>query len=424
MKRFLRHPIVQNAAALYGIQICRKLAPLAIIPYLARTLGPTGWGTVAFMQSLAEFIVLIIEFGFNLSATREIARNSQSREACGEIMAGVLGAQAVLSLAAVATALAASRCIPLLRENPRLLAAGLLYAVFQGFTPLWFFQGLERMRLAAALEISGKIFGVCAVLMFVRSPNDDWIALLIQGVAPGLSTTAGLGLAYRIIRFRLPTLKVVREAFRLGWAMFVFRAAESLYGVGNAFVLGLFAPPLLVGYFASAEKISKAIFGLLNPIRDAIYPRLSRMVRHSTENAARLARIGVGVMGLGGLLLGACIFAFAPLVIRVLMGPGFGPAITVLRVLAVLPPMLSITYSVGLQWLLPLGREADVNRIILTAGGLNLLLAVILAPHFAHMGMAWAIVCAEAFVCVSMVRLVTRSTCLFRNTFATIAPLN
>ena len=70
---------MQNAAALYGVQFVRKLLPLVIIPYLARTLGPAGWGVVAFTQSIAEFMVLVIEFGFNLSATREIARNRESK---------------------------------------------------------------------------------------------------------------------------------------------------------------------------------------------------------------------------------------------------------------------------------------------------------------------------------------------------------
>ena len=99
---------------------------------------------------------------------------------------------------------------------------------------------------------------------------------------------------------------------------------------------------------------------------------------------------------------------FAPILIHLLMGPGFEPAITVLRIFALLPPLLSITHSMGLQWLWPHGRDAEVNRIILSAGALNLVLAVLLAPRFAHVGMAWAVVCAEAFACFNIVRAVAR----------------
>ncbi len=66
--------ISQNVLALYGVQAGRKLIPLVSIPYLARVLGPTGWGTVAFITAMAELLVICIEFGFNISATREVAR--------------------------------------------------------------------------------------------------------------------------------------------------------------------------------------------------------------------------------------------------------------------------------------------------------------------------------------------------------------
>ncbi len=401
-------------AALYGVQFSRKLLPLIGIPYLARTLGPAGWGTVAFVGALAELIVLLIEFGFNLSATREIARERDSKSACSEIMAGVLGAQIALALLGVAIALAISNWIPLLHEHPRLLATGLFYAVAQGLLPLWFFQGLERMRIAAALEITGKLLGLAGIFLLVHTPADAWKVLALTGLAPALSSAVGIWLAYRVIPFRAPSVRLVREALQKGWPMFMFRGGESLYGAGNAFILGLFAPAPLVGYFASAEKISKAAFGLLNPIREALYPRLSHLAIHAPDRGARLARMGAAVMGAGGLLIGAIAYFFAPQLIGILMGQAFEPAVQVLRILAVVPFLLSFTYSIGLQWLLPLGRDAAVNRIIFGAGALNVGLAFLLAPRFAHLGMAWAVVTSEAFVCVCMVTVVIRSTTFIR----------
>jgi len=248
----------------------------------------------------------------------------------------------------------------------------------------------------------------------VHSPGDAWKALFAQGVGPAVSTTLGLLIVYRSLPWHRPQWSLVRKALKDGWPMFVFRSAESLYGVGNAFILGLFATPAQVGYFASAEKISKAVFGLLNPVREALYPRLSSVIQHSQRSAARLARIGIAVMVSGGVVLGAAVYFFAPMLVRLLMGEAFEPAVSVLRILAALPPILSVTYSVGLQWLLPLGRESDVNRIILRAGLLNLALAAVLAPLYAHIGMAVAITCAELFVCIAMAHLVLGSTDLFR----------
>jgi len=164
-----------------------------------------------------------------------------------------------------------------------------------------------------------------------------------------------------------------------------------------------------VGYFATAEKISRAIFGLLNPVREALYPRLSSIAHRSPKEALQLARAGVTVMVTGGVVLGGGLFVFAPLLIRLLMGQVFTPAVMVLRILSVLPVLLAITQSAGMQWLLPLGRDTDVNRIILQAGALNVALALVLAPRFAQTGMAWVVVSAEMFVSLSMIRAVLRS---------------
>ena len=405
--------MARNSAALYGVQVGRKVFPLITIPYLTRTLKVGGWGTVAFVLSLSELVALIVEFGFNLSATREISQKRNQKDACGDVMAGVLGAQAVLACVGVALALLIAPHIALLRNNPKLLLGGLVYAVAQGCTPLWFFQGLERLRLAAALEVTAKCLMLAGVFCFVKSPQDAWKVVSLQAAAAAVSTVSGIALAMNSFTRRMPTFTLVGGALRRGWPMFVFRSAESLYGVGNSFLLGLFAAPSIVGYFAAAEKISKAVFGLLSPVRDALYPRLSYLAATAQAEAAKLARVGIAIMTAagGGLALGVAVFA--PWVIRVLGGPEFAPAVPVLRILAALPFVLSITYSVGLQWLLPLGRDGDVNRVILRGGAINLAASFLLAPLFGATGMAASVVASELFVCISLVHVVVTSTNLW-----------
>ena len=181
--------------------------------------------------------------------------------------------------------------------------------------------------------------------------------------------------------------------------------------MGNAFLLGVFTTAEIVGYFAAAEKVSKAAFGLLNPIREAIFPRLSHLAARGSEDAAaRLARLGATAMIGGGAVLGLSLYAFAPFALKLLLGGKFEPAIEVLRILSVLPLLLSITYSIGFQWLLPFGKDAVINRIILAAGVMNLVLSFLLARPFGHIGMAWAVVAAEAFVAISMVTVVWRAS--------------
>ncbi len=192
--------------------------------------------------------------------------------------------------------------------------------------------------------------------------------------------------------------------------MFMFRSGISLYSIANAFTLGLFASPAQVGYYASSEKLAKAAYGLLNPIREALYPRLSHLASRSQGEMMRLAKAGAAVMSSGGLILGAGLFLFAPWIVHTLMGKAFEPAIPVLRILSLLPLIISVTDAVGVQWLLPHGHDKVAIRIIFGGGILNLILAVLLAPAFADIGMAVGVVIAELFVCIAMVLVVRRLT--------------
>jgi O-antigen/teichoic acid export membrane protein len=84
--------------------------------------------------------------------------------------------------------------------------------------------------------------------------------------------------------------------------------------------------------------------------------------------------------------------------------------IPVLRILALLPVIISLTDSVGMQYLLPRGRESIVNRVVLGGGFVSLALAFVLAPRYQHIGMASAVVIAEAFVCGVLAYVVFRMT--------------
>lgn len=403
LQRLLAARVVRNSAALYGVQVCRKVFPLITIPYLAHALGVEGWGQVAFVLSLGEILSLIVEFGFNLSATRAIAQERDSQSACSGIAAGVLGSQILLGLAAAGAMAVAATLVPVLRQEPQLAVFGLCYGLAQGLTPLWFFQGFERLGAAAALEVTGKTAMLAGVFWFIREPSDAPYAVAIQATTTAGTTLVGLAIALSTLGLRMPTVGLVKEALRRGWPMFLFRSAESLFGVGNAFILGLFAPAAVVGNFAIAEKISRSFFGLLNPIRESLFPRLSSLAANSQAAATQLAQLGSVVMVLLGLGLSATLLIFAPQFVQLLAGSEFVEAVTVLRILSPLPAVLSVTYSIGLQWLLPFGQDRIVNRIIFLGATLNLTMAALLAPVAGAVGMAVSVLTAEIVVSGSMV---------------------
>src|ERR671914_1552004 len=147
LSKLLRHGLVQNIFVLSWIQAAGYLFPLATIPYLTRVLGPTAWGLVGIAWSFSQFVTLFVEFGFHFSMTREVALYRGVRDKLADLLAGTLGAKALLALFAVGLALVVRWWVPAFAENPVLFWSAIFSGLAQASNMIWFYQGLERMRL-------------------------------------------------------------------------------------------------------------------------------------------------------------------------------------------------------------------------------------------------------------------------------------
>ena len=267
----------------------------------------------------------------------------------------------------------------------------------QGASPMWYFQGIERVKLMGALWIAARIAGAAGLFLFVRAPGDGWLALFIQGTAPFLSVAAGLAIAYRDTPFVWPSLRLGWTALRAGGSVFLYRAGASLYTSTGVLLLGFLATPLAVAWFAGAEKIARAAVSVTGPITQAFYPRINHLLLTDRRGAAQAARLSLWLtMSVGG--AGAALFFGAPLVVRIALGAGFEGSVPVLRLFALLPPVIAVSSTFGVQWMLALRLDRELNRIILAAAVLDIALAVALGILFHQIGVAVSVVLAEVFV--------------------------
>lgn len=406
--RTLRDPVARNALALYAVQAAQYLFPLMVVPYLARVLKPAGYGMVLLAQSLAVWLALVVEYGFGLSATREVARHKGDQARLSDIVSGVLGAQVLLSLVAIGIAAAHAWSVGSFRAAPEYAWLAWLAAVAQALGPVWYFQGQERMLYPASLNVVVRGITAAATLLWVRQPDDGWKVLGLQAAGGLIVSLLTVARMHREVPRKRPGLPAIRGALQMGWSMFFFRAAVSLYTTANTLILGMFVPPSEVAFYASPEKVSKAVLSGLSPISQALYPRMSAMVAQDVERARRVGRLALVSMGSLGLFLGVATWLASPAIVRLLFGPGYEPAVPVLRVLAWLVPLIAISNVLGIQWMLPCGMDRAFNLIIFCSGILNVALSSILAPRFGAVGMAVAVLVTEAVVTASMVAVLLR----------------
>lgn len=409
LRELISRRIVVNIYWLTVTQVASYVCPLLNVLFLTRALGPNAWGTLATFQALSSWFNLVIEYGFGLSAVREVAQNRHRPRALEEILASVLWAKVALTSALAVLIACCFAAFPLLRQHPLLTVCAVTVAVGPSFTPTWFYQGLERIRAAAIIDVAGRITGTILTVSLVRRPSQVWIALLIPGMASFAAAVINHARLYRHYAFVLPSPRLVWHALKFGWSMFIYRSSVSLYTIGNAFILALFVAPEYVGYYAAAERVARYSTALLAPLSQALFPRLSYLASTDLAGAAHLAAKSFRFMLVLGMILGSLTFFIAPVVIHVFLGQRFSPAIPALRILSLLPPVIAVSNFLGFQWLLPLRKDSIVNTTILFAGIVNLALAVILAPRFRQCGMASAVVTAETIVTVILLIYVKRN---------------
>ncbi len=407
--KLLRRGLVQNVVALYGVQICTYALPLVTFPYLARVLGPAGWGSVVFAQAIGSVIAIFVEYGFDMSASRETSRHRDDPRRLSELISGVLGAKVILAAICICGAILSRRYTHHIAPSLALFWSSTIWGVCQGINMLWYFQGLERMRLASALEIGGKVVATLSIFILVHHPDDGWKVMAAQCVGCVVAHAITVVLAYREVGFVRPTLATVLRALRLGWSMFLYRAGMGLTSSLNGLVLGWVAPIAALGQYAGAERISRVFQQGLWPVNQALYPHLTKKMRDDRHDAMKMVRSSLFFLGGLGLLFAVILFLGAPILVHVVLGDAFHGSIAALRVFSLWIPLVALCTVMTFQLLLPNQMDYQFNLVIVTAGLLNFGCALLLAPGLQAVGIAWSAVLAQSYTLVAFSIVLARA---------------
>ena len=405
-----KHTLRRNIASLFAVQIASYAAPLATLPWLTRVLGPANFGRLGFCAAVTGYFVLFADYGFNLSATRQIAVQSDDRVGRSKIFWNTITVKALLATAGFPFLLLLTFLGHRFAEERTLLLINYLTVLGAVLTPSWYFLGTERQAVLSGITIAVRIISVPAIFLFVRSSQDVRIAVLIPSgmtIIGGVLCLMLLMKDGQLDRFKFDGGELV-AVLRDGWHLFVSTASISLYQATNTVVLGLVAGNAAVGHYSAAEKVVQACQGLLTPIGQSVYPRISRLMNESRASAFALIRKVLRLQGCATLALSALLLVFAPLIVRLLYGRDYLETVSVLRWLAVLPFLVGLSNVFGVQTLLAMGMNRLVSRILVIAGALNVAALFVLTHWFGAEGAAMAVAGTELFVTLAFALVIRR----------------
>jgi polysaccharide transporter, PST family len=402
-----KRSLLESVVSLYSLQAFNYLVPLVTLPYLTRTLGASNWGKLALADAYGNYVSLVVEYGFSLSATRFIALARDDVDRRSTTLASVVAAQLLLT-SAVGICLVLLSSLRGFTLDHSWLTLSFLAGVARALMPAWYFQGLERMRPLSLISMLSSGSVLIGIVLLVHRPSDAWIVLALRTAAAFGACGIMFALAYREVAFRMPNWSEVWRVLRDGGSLFLFKGAISFYTTANIVILGFFAPVTSVAWYAGAEKIVRAALASTQPLTQAFYPRINHLLSIDKRKALRAVRASA-ILTIGlGCCMGACLLLAAPEIVRLCLGGQFVGSVVVLRVLALLPPLVAVNTVLSIQWMLPLRLESLCNRLVIFAGAINIVLAAWFAPRYRETGMAFSVVMAELFIFCSIIVLLQR----------------
>lgn len=270
--------LFSNFLSLGVMQGANFILPLLTLPYLVRVLGAEKFGLLAFATTTVNYFVILTDFGFNLSATREISVHRDDHNKITEIFNSVMQVKFVLMLVSFVFLSVLVFSFDKFRQDSIVYFLTFGTVVGQVFFPVWFFQGMERMKYITCLNILSKLIFTIAIFVFVHKQEDYLFVPALTALGFIVAGVWSLTLIKRDfgVKFKLVSFSTARGYFMDSSQYFLSRVSVSIYTSSNAFVLGLFTNNTVVGYYAMAEKLYQALQGLYLPLVNAIYPFIAK----------------------------------------------------------------------------------------------------------------------------------------------------
>ena len=361
--------LLSNFAYLSLLQVAGYVFPLLTLPYLARVIGASGFGKIAFASAIMVWIQTVADWGFNYTATRDVARCRDDKQRVSEIFSNVFWARCLLMAVSFVVLMALVFAIPKLRAEADVILVSFLMIPGHILFPDWFFQAIERMKYITILNLLSKTMFTIAVFLFVKD-SDDYI-LQPLFVSMGFVASGCIALYFILQRwqYRLyrPRWFAVRETIQKSTNVFVNNLMPNLYNSLSYIVLGFYSTSAAVGIYDAGKKFSTIAYNLFNVVVRVFFPYLARnKEKHSTFAAISL---GLALVGCGVL------FVLAPWVIRLFYGADvFDGAIPVLRITTVALFFIVVNMVYGTNYLIVNGYDRGARNVTMIAsliGGIS-----------------------------------------------------
>jgi PST family polysaccharide transporter len=268
--------IAENFSYLSILQIFNLLLPLITYPYLIRVLGFELYGTIVFAQAIIAYFSVIVNFGFNISATKDIAQNQKNRSKKSEIISSVLTIQFLLWLLSLSVVFIITNAIPFMKKDK------LLYIFTFGITfnellfPVWYFQGIEKMKFITQINLIIKVLFLVLIFVFVKDESDYLLIPVFNALGAFCGGLIALNIVFikHKISFKIYPIETMRSYFIDSLYLFISKVELLIKDKSIVIVIGILFNKTIIAYYDLASKIVSLFISLYQIIPTVVLPQL------------------------------------------------------------------------------------------------------------------------------------------------------
>ena len=291
--------------------------------------------------------------------------------------------------------------VPFFRDYYWVYLLSFLLTLNELLLPIWFFQGIEKMKYITIVNLSARLLFVAAIFLFVREREDYLLVPFLNGIgtilAGGLSLYIVLG-KEKINLFVIP-IKDLKSAYKESFPLFVSSLSTQIYVNVNKLVIGSFLGMSEVSIYDMADKVLHLMKLPICMMAQVFFPKIAR-----ERNIRFVNRVMFLVAGTV-LLAYICVFIGSDWIVYLFTGEYMEEASIIMRLLGVSAILVSFNGFLGGNRLVPFGyssvyMKTMVGNCLFFLAGTGLLLLTHTINMYTVTVMAVAV---EVFCFVSLI---------------------
>lgn len=375
--------------------------PLITFPYVSRILLPIGTGKVAFATSLISYFSMVAQLGIPTYGIRACAKVRDNREELTRTAHELLIINLVMDAVSYIVLFVVLIFVPQLRQERILYITVSFTIILTSIGMEWLYKALELYTYITVRSVFFKFIALIAMFFLIHKQEDYIIYGGITIFAASASNILNFINAYKYIDLMpVGNYHITRHLKPVG-IFFAMTCATTIYTHLDTVMLGFMTTDADVGYYNAAIKVKCILVSIITSLGVVLLPRASYYVHKGMmDDFNRITRKALNFVFILSIPLLIYFILFARQGIYFLAGTAYTGAIIPMKIIMPTLLLIGLTNILGIQILVPLGREKVVLYSEIAGAVVNVILNALLIPLMASSGAAIGTLVAEFVVLV------------------------